>query len=130
MSNSMKRLDNVCESKYYIYKNGNPIASLLKKSYAILLQKEGVDIMKKYETVITEEKNHVGILTFNRPEKMNVFNLKLGEDTFDAFIEMEENKEIRVVIIKGAGKHFSAGIDVKEIFEGSQTEREYLLDKT
>jgi len=86
--------------------------------------------MKKYETVIAEEKNHVGILTFNRPEKMNVFNLTLGEDTFDALIEMEENKEIRVVIIKGAGKHFSGGIDVKEIFEGSPTEREYLLDKT
>jgi len=103
---------------------------LLRKILTILLLKEGVDIMKKYETVITEKKDHIGILTFNRPEKMNVFNLKLGEDAFDALIEMEENKEIRVVVIQGAGKHFSVGIDVKEILEGSPTEREYLLDKT
>lgn len=44
---------------------------------------------------------------------MNIFNLKPGEYAFDALIEMEEDKEIRVVVIKGAGKHFSAGIDVK-----------------
>jgi enoyl-CoA hydratase/carnithine racemase len=86
--------------------------------------------METYETVITEQKDHIGILTFNRPNEMNIFNLKLGEDAFDALIEMEEDKEIRVVVIKGAGKHFSAGIDVKSILEGSTTEREYLLDKT
>lgn len=91
---------------------------------------KGVDIMKTYETVITEKKDHIGILTFNRPDEMNIFNLKLGEDAFDALIEMEEDKEIRVVVIKGAGKHFSAGIDVKSILEGSMTEQEYLLNKT
>jgi enoyl-CoA hydratase len=86
--------------------------------------------MKTYETVITEQKDHIGIVTFNRPNEMNIFNLKLGEDAFDALIEMEEDKKIRVVVIKGTGKHFSAGIDVKSILEGSTTEREYLLDKT
>ncbi|MCD6266128.1 MAG: enoyl-CoA hydratase/isomerase family protein [Deltaproteobacteria bacterium] len=65
-----------------------------------------------FETIIVEKKNHVGIITFNRPDQLNTFNMNLAKELNQALDEMEQDKEIRVIIIKGNGRVFSAGIDV------------------
>jgi len=65
-----------------------------------------------FETIIVEKKNHVGIITLNRPDQLNTFTTTLAAELDQALIDMEQDKEIRVVIIKGNGRAFSAGIDV------------------
>ena len=65
-----------------------------------------------FETIIVEKKNHVGIITLNRPDQLNTFNMTLAKELNQALDEMEQDKEIRVIIIKGNGRVFSAGIDV------------------
>ncbi len=68
-----------------------------------------------YETVLLEKKGHVGILVLNRPEQLNTFNTPLAQDLNNALEELEMDEEVRVVVIKGEGKAFSAGIDVNEL---------------
>lgn len=68
-----------------------------------------------YTTVVVEIKEHVGIITLNRPENYNTFNIPMATDLNNALMELESNAEIRVVIIKGAGKNFCAGIDVNDL---------------
>ncbi len=73
--------------------------------------------------IIMEKQNHIGIITLNRPDNLNTFNVALATELNEALIELDEDKEIRVVILKGAGKGFCAGIDLSD-FTGKSA-REY-----
>ena len=64
------------------------------------------------ETIIAERKNHIGIITLNRPDQLNTFTTRLARELNQSLVDMDEDKEIRVVIIKGNGRVFCAGIDV------------------
>jgi len=76
-----------------------------------------------FETILIEKKNQVGIITLNRPEKFNTFSTQMAEELNGALTQLDKDTEVRVVIVKGAGKVFSTGIDVSE-FEG-KTPSEY-----
>lgn len=65
-----------------------------------------------YKTVKTSKKDFIGTITLNRPESLNTFTPELAQDLDDALLEMDADKEVRVVIINGAGDAFCAGIDV------------------
>jgi len=65
-----------------------------------------------FETIIVEKGNHIGIITLNRPDQLNTFTTTLAGELNQALVDMDQDKEIRVVIIKGNGRAFSAGIDV------------------
>lgn len=73
--------------------------------------------------IIMEKQNHIGIITLNRPDNLNTFNVALATELNEALIKLDEDKEIRVVILKGAGKGFCAGIDLSD-FTGKSA-REY-----
>ena len=68
----------------------------------------------EYETIVVEKKDHVGIITLNRPDQMNTFSTLLARELNIALDELEKEGHIRVVVIKGAGKSFCAGIDLAE----------------
>jgi enoyl-CoA hydratase/carnithine racemase len=65
-----------------------------------------------FEAIISERQNHIGIITLNRPEKLNTFTTTLAKELNQALADMDQDREIRAVIIKGNGRVFSAGIDV------------------
>ncbi len=60
-----------------------------------------------------EKENGVGIITLNRPEKLNAFNDELTFQLQDALKEMEKDNEVRALIITGAGRGFCAGQDLQ-----------------
>ena len=64
--------------------------------------------------VIVEKQDQVGLITLNRPQEMNTFNVPFARELNDSLWEMDEDTEIRVVMIQAAGKHFSAGISLDE----------------
>ena len=66
----------------------------------------------KCETVIIERAGHIGVITLNRPEALNVVNMQLAKDANDALLELENDSNIYVVVLRGAGQSFCAGIDV------------------
>jgi enoyl-CoA hydratase/carnithine racemase len=82
-----------------------------------------------FETIIVEKETHVGIITLNRPDQLNTFTITLAGELNQALVDMDQDKEIRVIIIKGNGRAFCAGIDVsvlpmKNILEYRQWIRE------
>lgn len=76
-----------------------------------------------YSTVLVARIEHVGIITLNRPKFYNTFNTTLATELNQALIELENDANTRVIIIRGAGKYFCAGIDIKA-FDG-KTNLEY-----
>lgn len=69
-----------------------------------------------YEHIITTINDRfVGTITLNRPEQLNTFNSLFAVELNTALQEMDESPDVRVILIRGAGKAFSAGIDVNEL---------------
>lgn len=69
-----------------------------------------------YETIITQTLDgHVASVTLNRAEAMNTFSSQMAEELYDALNEFEAAPDVRVILIKGAGRAFCAGIDVNEL---------------
>ena len=77
-----------------------------------------------FETVIYETlDNHVAEITMNRPQARNTFNPAMSADLCDAFAAADKDPAVRVILLKGAGKAFCAGIDVNDL--GDKTAMEY-----
>lgn len=71
--------------------------------------------MSDYEFVLTDRvgtDDRVGVITLNRPEKLNALSQELLYEFNDALHAMEADDSIRVLIVKGAGRAFSAGYDL------------------
>ena len=66
------------------------------------------------ETVLYEVEDGVATITMNRPEARNALSMQLQRDVTTAFERAEEDAAVRVVILTGAGKAFTAGVDLKE----------------
>jgi len=62
----------------------------------------------------------IGYITLNRPEHLNTFNLDLANQFLKAINLFNDDKTVRAIVIKGAGKIFSAGGDVKEMYNDVQ----------
>jgi enoyl-CoA hydratase/carnithine racemase len=62
-----------------------------------------------------DREDHIAWLTLNRPEKRNTMNHDFFQDLGDHFRNFDQDPEVRVVIIKGEGKSFTAGIDLLEM---------------
>ena len=77
------------------------------------------------DTVIKVVDDNIGILTLNRPDKNNTFNTTLAEELNDKLKELEDNDQVRVVVIKANGRNFSTGIDLNEFYDKSY--HEYLI---
>src|SRR2546427_1744641 len=66
-----------------------------------------------YQHVKLERAASVATLTLNRPDAYNALDLGLGRELFQASIELDEDPDVRCVVITGAGQAFWAGGDVK-----------------
>jgi enoyl-CoA hydratase/carnithine racemase len=72
----------------------------------------------EYQHIRFEIREHVALITLNRPEVMNAFSGLMGEELSDAYQRCDQDDAIRVVIVTGAGKAFCAGADMTQ---GAQT---------
>ena len=68
--------------------------------------------MKSYSTLLTERSGAVLKITTNRPDVLNAQSRVLLEELDDAFERAVDDEAVRVIILAGAGKHFSAGHDL------------------
>lgn len=67
-----------------------------------------------YKTLLIKKENHIATISMNRPEAMNTFNAAMTADLNAAMLEMDADPEVRVIIITGEGRAFSAGIELTE----------------
>lgn len=65
--------------------------------------------------VIVEKDGHVLTVTLNRPEKRNAVNSEVMCRLYDAWVQLDQDDELRVAILTGEGNTFCAGMDLSEI---------------
>jgi len=66
----------------------------------------------EYQTIIVEEKDLVGKITFNKPP-LNILNIEMMKEINQA-LQGFQKKKLKIVIIKANGKAFSAGVDISD----------------
>jgi 2-(1,2-epoxy-1,2-dihydrophenyl)acetyl-CoA isomerase len=70
-----------------------------------------------YQHLIVERAANVATLTLNRADAYNALDLPLGRELFTAAIELDEDPDVRCVVVTGAGRAFCAGGDVKDFVD-------------
>ena len=65
-----------------------------------------------FQCIIYEKKDAIGYLTLNRPERLNALNATLLAEFREVMEVVEADPDVRVVILTGAGRAFSAGFDI------------------
>lgn len=71
-------------------------------------------MMHGYQTISVEKRGEVDWLTLNRPEAMNAISLPMVDELNDYFGRLFNNRSVRIVVMRGAGKAFCAGLDIKD----------------
>lgn len=70
------------------------------------------------EAVLTEQRDRVLLITLNRPEAMNAINGAVSHGLMDAVTRLDDDPGLTVGVLTGAGKRFSAGMDLKAFAKG------------
>jgi 2-(1,2-epoxy-1,2-dihydrophenyl)acetyl-CoA isomerase len=83
----------------------------------------------QYQTLHENTQDAVAYITLNRPERLNSFDLLLGEELYTALRHVSTDASIRAVVLKGTGKGFCGGGDVKEMHAAADKPR-FLRDLT
>jgi enoyl-CoA hydratase/carnithine racemase len=82
-----------------------------------------------YETILLDIEDGVGIVTLNRPDKLNAMNRTLGRELHDAVKTLEADDAIGCIVITGSGdRAFSAGGDIHEQREDDRRYTQEQLD--
>ena len=74
-----------------------------------------------YSTLLYDKSECVATITLNRPDKSNAFNDALVAEFIDALNNVEQDDDVRAIIVTGAGKNFSAGQDLAPLLARYQS---------
>src|SRR4051794_34981552 len=75
-----------------------------------------------YETITVEKRGQVDWVTLNRPESLNAITGQMVGELNDYFGGLFHDRSVRIVVLRGAGRAFSAGLDIKEHRRGDGSE--------
>jgi enoyl-CoA hydratase/carnithine racemase len=81
------------------------------------------------KVMIAKDHNCVAELTLNRPDQLNALDSPMAEELYAALMELDADAQVRVVLLKGAGKAFCAGIDVNELAGKSALEYRVWIER-
>ncbi len=71
--------------------------------------------MSNFETIIYEKRDDIGYVTLNRPDALNVYNLRMRDELYQVLGAIKDDAEVKVAIFRGAGERaFCAGADLSE----------------
>jgi 2-(1,2-epoxy-1,2-dihydrophenyl)acetyl-CoA isomerase len=76
--------------------------------------------MSAYETILFDKSEHVATITLNRPEARNGITPKMLDELYEAVQDAAADKTLRVLVLRGAGRDFCPGADVKAYAAGGQ----------
>lgn len=68
-----------------------------------------------FETILTEQRGRVGVITLNRPEALNALNSQLMTEVVEAASAFDRDPGVGAIVLTGAGRAFAAGADIKEM---------------
>src|SRR5215212_12212920 len=74
-----------------------------------------IEAEKTYEHILFEQVERIAYVTMNRPNKRNALSLAHMQELISCFLEIGENRDASVVILRGEGPAFCAGHDLSEM---------------
>ena len=75
--------------------------------------------MSEYTDLLYDVSDHVATITLNRPERLNAISGPMLESFSRVFRAADADREVRVIILTGAGRGFCSGLDLKDLTAGS-----------
>ena len=79
----------------------------------------------KWETMVFEKEGRIGCLTLRRPHLLNAMNYQGTLDMNEAAERIRDEADVRIVLIRGAGRAFCTGIDLKQLSAGETPHKYY-----
>jgi len=76
---------------------------------------QALNAVAKYHSILFETDGPIAVLTLNRPQRRNALSLELMREVIDCLSEIGRDRNLRVVLLKAAGKVFSSGHDLSEM---------------
>jgi len=76
----------------------------------------------EYTQILYDKSERIATITLNRPEQLNAFTTRMGNEIADALSKADADDDVRVVIVTGAGRGFCAGADLSPEGLGEITE--------
>lgn len=83
----------------------------------------------EFETLKVEGVEGVAVVTLNRPEKLNPLSMQMLGELLAAFTALRDDTAVKVVVLTGAGKAFSAGGDINDML-GGKLQLDYVAGRT
>ncbi|MCF6322526.1 MAG: enoyl-CoA hydratase [Rhizobiaceae bacterium] len=80
------------------------------------------------DVILSEVRDNVALITFNRPEALNAINLEVMDALISTVAKYDADKNIGCIVLAGSEKAFVAGADIKEMVDKSYMEM-FLVDK-
>lgn len=71
----------------------------------------------RYETILVERRERVGLITLNRPKALNALNVQMSRDVVSALQAFEADDNVGSIVITGSTRAFAAGADIAEMAE-------------
>ena len=78
---------------------------------------------KVFKNIFVETENGIATLVFNRPDQLNAMNRQMMDEIVEAIQAINDREDVKVAVIRGEGRAFMAGADIKEY--GNQTPKEF-----
>lgn len=88
--------------------------------------------MKEYETILVARNDGVGVVTLNRPERMNAYTWRMSVELQHVFHALDQDEDVRAIVVTGAGRAFCAGADLEsggDTFSGDSFESRRQLEE-
>lgn len=71
----------------------------------------------QFEFIETAVKEKIGVIGLNRPRQLNSLNRKMVSEILEAMQQFDADDEVRIIVLSGKGRAFSAGADIDEMME-------------
>ncbi len=75
-----------------------------------------------YRTIILEKKDNIATLTLNRPDRLNAMTEEMWDELLSAIADVNDDDEMRVLVVTGAGRGFCSSRDVRQTTDGTVEE--------
>ncbi len=82
-----------------------------------------------YETLLYGKENGIAVVVLNRPKQRNALSLRMKEELGHVFDAMEQDEEVKAVILTGGESAFCAGADIKERATMQMTQAEFYFER-